>query len=294
MSDPKKRVKSQDTRVKMSEGKHSAPDSYRDDIPHSEIKEPAIEQMEVHHHPQLEHKPKPWKEYLLEGFMIFAAVTMGFFAESLREHITNNEREEQYIHSLAADLKDDTTRMAAYIKYQTQSLHMLDSLIAILNDPANISKHGNEIYYFGRLGPRIQNAPINMRTIEQLKNSGNFRLIADVKTSNDITAYYAKVPLIRQIEGLFAEEFVQYKKIAGDVFEPATFQKLQNANGDVIMATDNPPLQKNAGASIKELAINAVYMNGSRKAVLAEDEKLLRNAKELLASLQEQYRLHDE
>ncbi|MFB9842968.1 hypothetical protein [Mucilaginibacter ginsenosidivorans] len=24
--------------------------------------------MEVHHHPQLEHKPKPWKEYLLEGF----------------------------------------------------------------------------------------------------------------------------------------------------------------------------------------------------------------------------------
>jgi hypothetical protein len=43
--------------------------------------------MEVHHHPQLEHKPKPWKEYFLEYIMIVLAVTTGFFAESLREHI---------------------------------------------------------------------------------------------------------------------------------------------------------------------------------------------------------------
>jgi hypothetical protein len=44
--------------------------------------------MEVHHHPQLEHKPKPWKEYLLEYIMIFLAVMTGFFAESYREHLS--------------------------------------------------------------------------------------------------------------------------------------------------------------------------------------------------------------
>ncbi len=67
------------------------------DIPQSEINKSEIvnrkSEMEVHHHPQLEHKSKPWKEYLLEGFMIFIAVTMGFFAESLREHIGDNTRE---------------------------------------------------------------------------------------------------------------------------------------------------------------------------------------------------------
>jgi hypothetical protein len=36
------------------------------------------ENMEVHHHPDLHHKPKPWKEYFLEFLMIFLAVTMGF------------------------------------------------------------------------------------------------------------------------------------------------------------------------------------------------------------------------
>ncbi len=31
--------------------------------------------MEVHHHPDLHHKPKKWKEYFLEFLMIFLAVT---------------------------------------------------------------------------------------------------------------------------------------------------------------------------------------------------------------------------
>ena len=39
--------------------------------------------MEVHHHPDVE--KKGIKEYILEGIMIFIAVTMGFFAESIRE-----------------------------------------------------------------------------------------------------------------------------------------------------------------------------------------------------------------
>ena len=39
--------------------------------------------MEVHHHPHVE--KKSFKEYILEGLMIFIAVSMGFAAESLRE-----------------------------------------------------------------------------------------------------------------------------------------------------------------------------------------------------------------
>ena len=48
--------------------------------------ETETEPMEVHHHPDLHHKRKHFREYLVEFFMIFLAVTMGFFAESIREH----------------------------------------------------------------------------------------------------------------------------------------------------------------------------------------------------------------
>jgi hypothetical protein len=48
------------------------------------------QQMEVHHHPEVE--KKALKDYILEGLMIFIAVTMGFFAESLREHINEHDK----------------------------------------------------------------------------------------------------------------------------------------------------------------------------------------------------------
>jgi hypothetical protein len=53
--------------------------------------------MEVNHHPNVE--KKSFKEYFLEFLMIFLAVTMGFFAESIRENISNHEREKEYISS---------------------------------------------------------------------------------------------------------------------------------------------------------------------------------------------------
>ena len=41
--------------------------------------------MEVHHPHQPTHK-KNWSEYIIEFVMLFAAVTLGFFAENVREH----------------------------------------------------------------------------------------------------------------------------------------------------------------------------------------------------------------
>ena len=55
--------------------------------------------MEVHHHPDLHHKKKNFTEYFLEFLMIFLAVTLGFFAENVREHFD----EEKNIESSADD-----------------------------------------------------------------------------------------------------------------------------------------------------------------------------------------------
>ena len=294
--------------------KNTSADTYRGDIRHSVITEPPIaphqtppekelqtansklqtETMEVHHHPQLEHKPKPWKEYLLEGLMIFLAVTMGFFAESLREHITNNEREEQYVRSMIEDLKDDRSKLEIHIKSLKQNRDMLDSLITILNDPASIPQHGNEIYYFGRIAPRYPILLLNMRTYEQLKNSGSFRLISKLDVSNHIMSYYGKIPYLRQIEDLYVEEFANYKKLAGNVFEPAELRKHEDNVAGVIRGTDNPPLQKNAPAFYKEMAINTIYMNGSRKQIISNEEDLLASADQLLNYLKKNYNLENE
>jgi hypothetical protein len=41
--------------------------------------------MEVHHPHHPTHKKK-WSEYIIEFVMLFTAVTLGFFAENVREH----------------------------------------------------------------------------------------------------------------------------------------------------------------------------------------------------------------
>ena len=69
--------------------------------------EKATENMEVHHHPDLHHKPKKWKEYFLEFLMIFLAVTMGFIAENIREHFVLKKHEKEYMVSLVRDLNND-------------------------------------------------------------------------------------------------------------------------------------------------------------------------------------------
>ena len=72
--------------------------------------------MEVHHHPELPHGDKKnFREYLLEGLMIFIAVFMGFVAENIREHISDNSKEKNYARSLYSDLKKDSAQLADVI-----------------------------------------------------------------------------------------------------------------------------------------------------------------------------------
>ena len=74
--------------------------------------------MEVHHHPHVgsdSHRKKNFKEYFLEFMMIFLAVTMGFFAESLREHLVNVKKEKEYIISVKEDLLTDTSSLSHLI-----------------------------------------------------------------------------------------------------------------------------------------------------------------------------------
>ena len=111
--------------------KHPSPPTHTADIqnPQPEIA------MEVHHHPQLDHKPKPWKEYLLEGFMIFIAVMMGFIAENIRETITNSEHASQLTSQLVQDLKSDISQLDSVYNGETRIVKSNDTLLSLLQQP---------------------------------------------------------------------------------------------------------------------------------------------------------------
>jgi hypothetical protein len=71
--------------------------------------------MEVHHH---SHKPKNWKEYITEFVMLFAAVTLGFLAENIREHQIINHRIEKNKVAILKDLIADSVEIANVLRVE--------------------------------------------------------------------------------------------------------------------------------------------------------------------------------
>jgi len=136
-----------------------------------------IQTMELHHHPDLHHKEKKFKEYFLEFLMIFLAVTLGFFAESYREYLNNNSKEKEYMISLIEDLKSDT----AFLNLSTHTLipyHLkwMDSTRNLLQTPGHTGKD-RMVYQALIFGTAWSyDFHFNQRTLSQL-HSGGFSVI---------------------------------------------------------------------------------------------------------------------
>src|SRR5260221_12202191 len=86
--------------------------------------------MEVHKHPHHVMHKKKWTEYLLEFFMLFLAVFLGFTAENIREGVVESHREKQFMESLVKDLQMDTV----YANNSLQAINKRDlSIDSTLN-----------------------------------------------------------------------------------------------------------------------------------------------------------------
>jgi hypothetical protein len=249
--------------------------------------------MEVHHHPKVHHKEKPWKEYLLEGLMIFIAVTMGFFAETIRERLVEKEKEKQYVESLIADLKADIKNAEQSIQLNKQLMGLLDSLFTCINNPSEMKQQGDLIYYAGRMGPRIGTYVSNSRTFDQL-SSGGFRLIQRIQISNQIVEYYDMLPHLRLLENGVLTEFHQYQQIVSTILDPVVLRKQEKQDGSISKSNYNPPLLNYNAQSLKQLGVYIVYINGSRHLIIPTLENIKKKAGELIQFLQKEYSLQSE
>lgn len=243
------------------------------------------ENMEVHHHPDLHHEPKKWKEYFLEFLMIFMAVTMGFFAENIREYITEQKNTKILAQSLLEDIKKDTASLHGVITFSYKKLNAADSIIAILHSPRD---HWNDTTFYKNMGPiMISNLFISTDgTYEQMKTSGSLR--------------YFHQSLVNQMNAYA----VQLKKTEyRDNVEDKGIWIIGTFNFDIInseVMTDlrfNKPIThemyiKFADKAMIDKFINLVTINRSfRIRSLMEYQEQLKIADKLIGALQKEYHL---
>ena len=244
--------------------------------------------MEVHHHPHAE--KKNYKEYLLEGLMIFIAVTMGFFAEKIRENISDREKEKDLMQSLIIDLKEDSATIENQVKTSQQRQVYSDSLIKIVHD-GNVINNSACFYYYGRITARWSAFSNNSRSVDEMKNGGLFRVIKNDNVVKQLMAYYAYIPQIKNLEDRQVVVDNEYRKIAVQVFDPYIFNQMLNVADTIDRPKADTLLLTTDKKTLLALAGWAHYSISNRHATTEAEKKLLAKGEELITLVKKEYHL---
>ena len=165
------------------------------------------------------------KEYFLEFFMLFIAVTLGFFAENLREHYVEKQREKQYLHKLAADLRQDTAKLNFSIAFKIRKSQQADSLITLITSP-DYTRQLPLIYYYARLFFVREPFYATEGTIRQLLNAGGLRLIEKEQIIEKINQYQAAKEKIFALQALEDENAIELRKLTYRIFDAVQFSRM--------------------------------------------------------------------
>jgi hypothetical protein len=144
--------------------------------------------MEVHHHPHIPTHAKPWKEYLLEGLMIFVAVTLGYGAENVREHYVETKKALVSAKNLYVDVINDST---GYAKTRNNR-NKQDSCFEIINAHYNNNELDKEIpavYAAHAHITRRMLYQMNTLALDEVKNSGTLKFLESDELKAGIQRY---------------------------------------------------------------------------------------------------------
>ena len=244
--------------------------------------------MEVHHPNHPSHKKK-WTEYLLEFLMLFLAVFLGFMAENLREHSIEKKREKIYMKNLVEDLQSDTAAYNRYARANVRAFGIIDSLVYLLNSPERKS-HLSRIYYLARITTmRTDLLFTNDRTFEEMRSSGQLRLIHSQPISDSISNYYQKLKSINNQNDRITERVNEYFLAMGKVFDAGLLLQIfrtekEPVNQPLKLLTEDPQ-------QINQLLTLAQYLYATFSHVEDQGMKRLQSAKNLIELIKREYHL---
>lgn len=251
---------------------------------------PKQENMEVHHHPRATDR-NSWKHYGFEFFMLFLAVFCGFLAEWQLEHAIERRREKQFIRSLAEDLKRDTAEAAAYIRFNETTLRYCDSLQACLTRP-DLLQHSNAFYDYSRELARLARYNPTDRTMQQLKNAGNMRLIRKWAVSNAITAYDSQTRLLSELDGQLNAQKTKYRDHLIQFLDLSSYDRLNEPDSymeSFIQTRGNPGFIAMDERKARLLYNEAFAVRIFSDLLIRSAAGVKKEAEELLVMLREEY-----
>ena len=121
--------------------------------------------------------------------MLFMAVFCGFLAELQLEHYIEHQREKKYIERVYKDLKKDTAFYNQYKNHLSGVYHLMDSMITLLHTDT-YKNNPDQFYLMGLRARASRYFEYYNTAFEQMKTSGNLRLIQNEQLLDSLVNYY--------------------------------------------------------------------------------------------------------
>jgi hypothetical protein len=181
--------------------------------------------MEVHHHPHVERKR--FKEYFLEFTMIFLAVTLGFFAENIRETLSEKQNAKEYAKLLVNDLSSDIGELNRTDHVLKRIIESGDSLSVLIRSGDIKKIPGGKLYYYEYWSGWQWRVTPRDATLKQLVSSGAMRYLGNAAFIKKILDYEETLKIIALLEDNISAEKAENSSLVQKVFDGFYFRKVQ-------------------------------------------------------------------
>ena len=151
----------------------------------------------------------------------------------------------------------------------------------------------NDIYFYARHITRSTPFQYHDRTIQQLKNSGNLRLIRNMDAADSITVYdneRIKSCLI-QLDGEGEMRRYISNNLAGKIFDADAWNDMTDSTGKITRPITNTPLLSSDPLLLHEFSFKIVTLKGILSQTNRTITGAISSAKNLVVLLKKEYHL---
>lgn len=172
--------------------------------------------METHAHELHKAPGNGWKHYFFEFFMLFLAVTLGFFVENQREHTIEQKRSHQFLESMVVDIQTNVKNLDSLI---SQDHLIIQKNLELINWLLKDSLTINRSAFAKKMGAVwVRNFLVRKETYDQMKSSGSLRYVGNIEFLKEMMNY-ERITNFAQYRN---QEFE--KKYYTELFIPAVYK----------------------------------------------------------------------
>ncbi len=223
---------------------------------------------------------KKIRDHFFDFVLLFLAVFCGFMADNWRETLSEYQREKIFIRSIVEDIISDTLESNKTLDRLKTMNNGIDSVLVALLNPETI-ENSNNVFRLWTKNLGLEVFVSNDRTIEQLKSSGELRLIRKKEVSDRIMKYD------QTLKKYYTQSNLMYNALTNLTYYSQLFDFInlsKNIKGPV-------PLTEQGKNALNQAYAHLYLWNRGLEGLISHLEVVNKEGKELVIFIKEHYKL---